>query len=207
MSIKKVIFIRHGETNWNAEQRWQGHTDIPLNEKGIWQAHETALKVKIHEPQILLSSDLGRAMQTAQIIAELNCIQVQPSPSLREVSTGAAEGLTMGEVIDRFGKNSIERWRSIHPSDIDFAFPSGEVKKDALKRGLGAIENFLRTTSVKCAGFVFHGMLMRTLIHNIFPELQTPVTIANCKHFLLLFDPETNQWFPDGELAELVNAA
>jgi broad specificity phosphatase PhoE len=207
MKIKKAVFIRHGETDWNAEQRWQEHTDIPLNENGIKQANEVAARIKIYRPEVLLSSDLKRAHQTAQIIAKPLGIPVYTSEMIREVGTGAAEGLTLDEVIDCIGEDSILRWRSIDPAFLDFSFPGGETKRNALKRGRSAIESFLQEQRGFCAAFVFHGMLMRTLIHNIFPELQEPVTIVNCKHFHLGYDPESGEWIPYGELAELVKAA
>jgi broad specificity phosphatase PhoE len=205
--LKKVIFIRHGETGWNAERRWQGHTDIPLNERGRSQAREVAAKIQLERPQVLLSSDLVRAAETAGIIAESFSIPIYLTRRIREVGAGEAEGLTLDQIVGRFGEDAIQRWRSLNPEYLDFSFPGGEAKRQALKRGREVIEQFVLSTDATCVGIVFHGMIMRTLLHSIFPELREPVKIGNCKHFILLHDVGDRRWFPEGELEELVSAA
>jgi broad specificity phosphatase PhoE len=207
MNLKQAIFVRHGETQWNAERRWQGHTDIPLNSRGILQARKVAKKVAIHHPEMIISSDLSRAFQTARIIGNFIGIPVTPTIKLREVSIGDAEGMTMDQVVEHFGQDKIELWRSTEPSALNFSFPNGELKKTALERGRNAIEEYMLVNPAVSIGFVFHGMLMRTLLHDLFPSIQEPVTIVNCKHFILNFDVDSRKWMPAGELSDLVNAA
>ncbi|WP_336626183.1 MULTISPECIES: histidine phosphatase family protein [unclassified Microbacterium] len=107
-----LLLVRHGETDWNAARRIQGSTDIPLNDTGRAQARATAtgLAERMAEQYggvrpIVVSSDLSRARETAQIIAaELGTDVAHAYPQLRERSYGVAEGLTVDEYRARFGE-------------------------------------------------------------------------------------------------------
>ena len=107
-----LLLVRHGETDWNAARRIQGSTDIPLNDTGRAQARATAtgLAERMAEQYggvrpIVVSSDLSRAHETAQIIAaELGTDVAHAYPQLRERSYGVAEGITVDEYRARFGE-------------------------------------------------------------------------------------------------------
>src|SRR5689334_18268303 len=106
----RVLAIRHGETDWNVDSRIQGQLDIPLNARGRWQAGrlEAAL---VDEPiDAVYASDLQRAMQTAAPVAAVAGRPVRAEPGLRERSFGAFEGLTFGEIEERWPLESA-RWR------------------------------------------------------------------------------------------------
>lgn len=92
-----IYIVRHGQTDWNIEGRNQGHTDIPLNEKGIKQAEETAKKLKGKNFDLAFSSPLTRAYQTAQIICKNNIIVDE---RLIERSNGDLEGKLKEEYKD-----------------------------------------------------------------------------------------------------------
>lgn len=191
---KTVVLIRHGETDWNAEQRWQGHCDVPLNQTGVAQAKKLSDDLRCFELEVLLSSDLARAHETAQIIAQRLRIQVFNTRQLREVNVGAAEGLGYQEVILRFGMIAIERWRSIQSEDLSFAFDGGETKLEAVRRAEAAVGSFLAKTSAKCVGIVSHGMLIRTLVHYLIPELEEALPVKNCAYYVLSYDPFLPGW-------------
>jgi broad specificity phosphatase PhoE len=199
MMLKQVLLIRHGETDWNAEQRWQGHNNIPLNRVGIAQAEALAEKVGNFSPEVLLSSDLARAQQTAQVIARRLKIPFYIAEQLREVNVGGAEGLGTEEIVQRFGPETIRRWRSIHPDDLDFAFDCGETKLAAVRRALKELVQFLHSTEVDSVCVVTHGMLIRTLIHYLFPRLETPLPVSNCAHYALTYDTSLRRWDLVGE--------
>lgn len=206
MSIKSVLFIRHGETAWNAERRWQGRSDIPLNEVGISQARETARKLADSGLEVLVSSDLQRARETAQIIgADLGCPTLT-SDALREIHLGEAEGLLADEVLLRIGEEAVTTWGSILPENLGFSFPSGESKRQALDRAVPFIETFLNSDLRTSIGFVSHGALMRTVLHNFFPGLTGPIRIPNTKFFSMLYDTDSGEWSATGEFAELVSS-
>ena len=97
MSTTKLCLIRHGETTWNAERRLQGHTDIPLNTKGIQQARQMAQAIKNAKLSFdaLYTSDLKRAADTANAIVELFGVEARADSALRERHFGALQGLTI----------------------------------------------------------------------------------------------------------------
>jgi broad specificity phosphatase PhoE len=98
MSRRLVLMARHGETDWNVEGRWQGHTDVPLNENGRAQARSVAEALREVGLSGLVSSDLARARETAEIIAAALGLDVAyVDPDLRERMFGVFEGLTLGE--------------------------------------------------------------------------------------------------------------
>ncbi len=204
MSRKRVFLVRHGETAWNAEMRWQGHIDLPLNEAGRAQAEALSERLSSAGIEVILSSDLVRARQTAEILARPHGAAVHLSDRLREVHVGEVEGLQRDAVIERFGEDSLAAWRDL--DNRDFAFPGGESKHQALSRGLPAIEGFVQWTSARTVAIVFHSLLMRLVLYAWFPELKQPLGISNCRCFELSYDPETRTWHPEGELQELLAA-
>jgi broad specificity phosphatase PhoE len=98
MTRRLVFMTRHGETDWNVEGRWQGHTDIPLNENGRAQARAVAEALRSEGVPAIVSSDLARAHETAQIIgASLGIAVAYVDADLRERMFGVFEGLTRVE--------------------------------------------------------------------------------------------------------------
>ena len=105
-----ILLARHGETDWNAARRVQGHTDVPLNERGREQAR--ALAEELHDEPLdaVYASDLLRAHETARIVAERKGLDVIVLPELRERDFGTWEGLTDVEVLDRFPQARTGTW-------------------------------------------------------------------------------------------------
>jgi broad specificity phosphatase PhoE len=104
----KLIAIRHGETEWNAQGREIGQLDSPLTERGIQQARLVAGRLNQGVFHALYSSDLGRAIQTAEIIAAKCQKPVQLDAGLRERHMGIFQGLTLPEMRERFPKERAE---------------------------------------------------------------------------------------------------
>lgn len=192
--LKEVVLVRHGETDWNAQQRWQGHSDVPLNPEGIRQAEKVAEELRQYNLEVLLSSDLARAHQTAQIIARKQAVPIVTSDKLREVHVGGAEGLGYQEALDRFGREAILRWGSVLQSDLEFAFPQGETKLKAVKRALRVTGEFLQNVGATRVGIVSHGMLIRTFLHYLFPQLKIPSVLPNCGYFTLAYEVSRQKW-------------
>ena len=96
--VVRLVLWRHGQTAWNAERRFQGHSDIALDETGQDQARNAARYLAAMEPSVIYSSDLARAAQTAGYLARLTGLPVQPDKDLRERGGGAWEGLTDSEI-------------------------------------------------------------------------------------------------------------
>ncbi len=97
-----LILIRHGETDWNATLRYQGHAAIPLNDAGRRQAELAGRRLVRLRPTTLYTSDIRRAAETAAIIGEACRLAPQPMPDLREIDVGQWEGLTPEELYRRF---------------------------------------------------------------------------------------------------------
>ncbi len=196
----KIWLVRHGSTDWNARLRWQGHIDIPLNEEGRAQAKRVAGELSERPLGAILSSDLLRARQTAEAIAAPRALRVYPTDKLREVDVGDLEGLTTPEVIERFDPVDVSRWRD--ERELDWPFPNGESKREALLRGLTAIEGFMRWTAAREIAVVCHSLILRVMIHTLFPAIEEQVHVPNCQSFEIEFDGTSNRWTAFGELAE-----
>lgn len=98
MTTKRVVLWRHGQTTWNTENRFQGHADVPLNEIGMQQAREAAQLLANLSPAAIISSDLQRALHTAQQLGALIDCDVVADPQLRETDVGEWSGKTIDEI-------------------------------------------------------------------------------------------------------------
>jgi broad specificity phosphatase PhoE len=104
-----LMLVRHGETEWNVQRRYQGQSDVPLSELGRRQAEMIARRLAKSEIDAVYASDLKRAWETAQAIAEKNGLDVFSEPRLRELKFGILEGLTFDEAQERYPE-MIEAW-------------------------------------------------------------------------------------------------
>jgi 2,3-bisphosphoglycerate-dependent phosphoglycerate mutase len=104
-----IVLVRHGETDWNREHRFQGHADPPLNEAGRAQARELARTLAAEPFERAYTSPLRRALETAEIVTAGRAIAVEPDPSLLEVDVGSWSGLTVADVEARFPE-AHQRW-------------------------------------------------------------------------------------------------
>jgi broad specificity phosphatase PhoE len=107
--VTTLLLVRHGETDWNREGRFQGHADPPLNDLGRRQAAAVAEQLARAGTSAVYSSDLRRAFATATIVAARLGVTPHPHPGLREVDVGAWSGLTRDEIAERFPE-SFQRW-------------------------------------------------------------------------------------------------
>jgi len=107
--VTTLILVRHGETDWNAQHRWQGHSDTELNDAGREQARRLA--EGLGRVDALYSSDLSRARETAEILAGTIGVEVRFDQRLRERGFGAWEGLTTEEIESSFPDEQ-RRWRA-----------------------------------------------------------------------------------------------
>jgi alpha-ribazole phosphatase len=133
---RRLLIVRHGATPWNAEGRLQGQRDVPLDEDGCAQAAALARSLEDRPIDVVYSSDLGRARETAEIITKSRGLPIVPVPRLREMAFGAWEGLTMAEV----RQDNPELLRAWHRDPAATSPPGGERLVD-LEARVGA---FLR---------------------------------------------------------------
>lgn len=98
----EVTFVRHGQTEWNAAKRYQGRSDVPLSDVGRVQAHALQGALRDRDLDAIYASDLSRAWQTAQIIAEPHELPVRTDARIREFDFGEWEGLTWTQIVERW---------------------------------------------------------------------------------------------------------
>jgi broad specificity phosphatase PhoE len=104
-----LVLVRHGETDWNRENRFQGHADPPLNENGRAQARKLAGELRTERFAALYTSPLRRALETAELLAAELRLQAREETSLKEVDVGSWSGLTRTDVEARF-PDGFARW-------------------------------------------------------------------------------------------------
>ncbi|WP_036172763.1 histidine phosphatase family protein [Massilia sp. 9096] len=157
MTTSNIILIRHGETAWNAERRLQGHLDIPLNPEGQRQAALLAAALANEPIDLVVSSDLARARQTAQAVADALGMAVQVDAQLRERCYGGFEGLLYSEIEARFPAE-FAAWQA---RDVDAELPpgknTGETFRAFYARATGAILAWGAANRGKTLALVAHG--------------------------------------------------
>lgn len=155
MSNTRICFVRHGETNWNAERRMQGHIDIPLNANGISQAERLAnalIRVK-HSFDVIYSSDLERALHTANAVARALSLDVQITPRLRERNVGKLQGLLLSEAPVLLP----EIWQRHIARELDHDLGGGESIRTFHQRMQDILELFLSEHRGQSVLAVSHG--------------------------------------------------
>lgn len=152
--VTRICFVRHGETNWNIEQRLQGQMDLALNATGEAQAVAVGRRFVGSTATALYSSDLLRARQTAQPIAEALHLPIVLLPALRERHFGRCEGMTLEEISHQYDDDA----RAIQCHDPDYASPGGgESRRQHQVRILGCIEHLVREHAGQSIVVVTHG--------------------------------------------------
>lgn len=149
----RILAIRHGETAWNLESRIQGHTDIPLNDNGLWQAQRVAHTLQGEPLQAVYSSDLLRARTTAEAIARAQRLPTTLEEGLRERHFGHLEGLTHHEITERWPEQA-RRWRERDPA---FGPDGGETLQAFYDRCVGTLARLARRHPGGCIAVVAHG--------------------------------------------------
>ena len=107
--MTEFLLVRHGETDWNRDRRFQGHADPPLNETGREQARTLASELAGESLDAVYTSDLARANETAEIIARRLGVPVVVDAELREIDVGEWQGLTWPEIEERF-PDGVRNW-------------------------------------------------------------------------------------------------
>jgi broad specificity phosphatase PhoE len=158
----RIVLWRHGQTDWNVENRFQGHSDIPLNKVGEYQVVEAAKILAALKPDRIVSSDLIRAQKTAAALAALTDIKVEINPGIRETNGGLWEGRTA----DQNRADHGELFASWYEGGDEPAGVIGERRSDVARRAVAAIEketeNFAGTIV-----FVTHGGTVRSVLGSI----------------------------------------
>lgn len=164
--MTELLLIRHGETDWNRELRFQGQIDVPLNAIGHEQARRLALRLAAEPADALVCSDLIRTQQTALPISQQR-LQPFAAPThleaaLREQNFGAADGLRAQDIVARY-PDAMRQWMAFKE---DYAFEGGETTRQFHARVMAAVWALGRLHDGKTMVVVTHGgvldMIYRT---------------------------------------------
>ncbi|CAM3674053.1 histidine phosphatase family protein [Polynucleobacter arcticus] len=155
MTTTRLCLIRHGETAWNTERRLQGHTDIPLNARGEVQALQMARALQNANItfDVLYSSDLKRAADTAQAIVQLFGVEVKVESALRERHFGALQGLSISEA----PMLRPDIWQAHISRDLDHGLEGGESIQQFALRVQNALDQIRAQHAGKTILIVSHG--------------------------------------------------
>lgn len=137
--MKRLIILRHGETEWNREERFRGMADLPLTEKGLMQAQYAAARISQLKPDVIYSSPLKRAMQTAVIVGKVVSLPVHQEELLGDIDYGLWQGLSLAEAYNKYRKDYLQ-WLH-NPQMVNF--PQGEslpIVQERVKKLLKSIE-------------------------------------------------------------------
>jgi broad specificity phosphatase PhoE len=152
-----ILIARHGQSDWNATKRWQGHADRPLTQKGRGQAEALAARLAHIDLDAIYSSDLGRARDTAAVVADSQGLDVRIEPDLREVDVGSWSGLTRAEAEERFPEG-FARWQQGYPGWED-----GESYEAMTDRVIAAVKRIAAEHPDERVLVVSHGGPIRAL--------------------------------------------
>lgn len=190
-TITRLCLVRHGETDWNVEKRLQGHMDIPLNATGQKQAQCTAANLA-HQPiTAIYSSDLERAMSTAQAAATHLQLPVQAMTELRERHCGIFQGLTQDEARARYGAD-YDRYRGRDPH---FAIPGGETLLQVAERVKTCLTRLCQAHPDETILVVSHGGVL-DIAHRLATAkpLETPRDFLISNAALNWIEYRSNSW-------------
>lgn len=191
--FQKLYVFRHGETDWNIQQRIQGQLDIPLNGTGRAQAEALRPVMKRIGVEAILSSDLSRARETAQIVASEIGIPLFLDQGLREIHFGHAQGLSRADIGSKFGEDVAKRIRDTPLTDAETAFIGSETREEVTKRALNALIRFSSEHDFTHVGISTHGGIIRYLIQHILGSGVFPPKIPNGTVFPFILNLESGK--------------
>jgi broad specificity phosphatase PhoE len=183
--MKQVYVIRHGQTDWNAEGRWQGHEDVPLSDEGYKQAQALAKHLAHVDFAAVYTSDLQRARETGRALAEATHAPLVVDPRLRELHLGALQGLTHAEIRERY-PNDDEQMKTNY---LDHVVTGGESRRVMQARAYAAWQDMLEQTDSRPVALVSHGGTIRLLLLRVLDPAESEaimrLSIGNTSYTVL----------------------
>jgi broad specificity phosphatase PhoE len=152
-----LLLARHGETSWNRDGRFQGHADPPLSDAGREQARALAAELADAPLAAVYASDLRRAAETAEIVAERHGLSVRTDPALREVDVGEWSGLTWDEIRERYPLGAERHNVRGH------GWEDGESHEQMAERVLATLRKIAADHDGRQVLVVIHGGSMRAI--------------------------------------------
>ena len=189
--MQKIYLVRHGETNWNRQLRYQGQGDIPLNEEGCRQAKCIADYLAREKIETVYSSPLSRARETAALVAEKHCLELFVENGLMEIDFGEWEGRSYNE-LKKEEQDFAERW-FYNPDTI--TIPGGESYSSFKVRVLDGYERIRHTD--KNIAVVTHAGVIRVIVATVLDMPAANITrlkLSPASLTVLLYDDWENPY-------------
>ena len=194
--MAELILVRHGQSEWNLQNRFTGWKDVELTDLGIQEAHGAASKIKKDKIDIAFTSDLKRAQHTLDIILKDDHwqIPVEKNQALNERSYGSLEGLNKAETAEKYGAEQVHLWRR----SFDVVPPNGESLKNTYDRVLPYFHAHILPLLAegKNVLIVAHGNSLRSLmmyLEKLSPEKVVSLELATGIPIVYQLDSETLQ--------------
>ena len=194
MTHPRVILWRHGRAEWNVQYRWQGQSDIPLDEVGLEQAAAAAQRLAEYKPSLIVASDLMRAHRTAQFLADATGAPLITDERLRETNGGLWEGLTQDD-IRRDYADELAIWQRdmTRPAGI-----TGESRPAVAHRVAQAIHEHIEGMTSGTVVFATHGGAARDTVAHLLglphEHLGAFRVMVNCGWAILDREPARDAW-------------
>jgi broad specificity phosphatase PhoE len=177
-----VLLIRHGQSQGNAERRFGGHTATPLSTRGRRQAQATATSLKDEGLTAIYTSDLARAVETADVLAKLTGLSAQPTSAFRERSVGVMEGLTF----EHAAQQHPEQYAALLRRDFEHVLTGGESYRQLLDRARNKLDEIIAEHRGGKIAIVSHTGTICILVLHLMGALDSPklkpvwISSANC---------------------------
>ncbi|MCW2256362.1 putative phosphoglycerate mutase [Providencia alcalifaciens] len=195
----QVYLVRHGETEWNVARRIQGQSDSPLTATGRLQARQVAERIKSEGITHIITSDMGRTRETAQIIAEVCGCEIITEPRLRELNMGVLEQREIEMLTEQE-----EQWRkSLIDGTEGGRIPEGESMEELYERMLAALNSCLDLPKGSRPLLVSHGIALSTLLSRILgvpAYSERRLRLRNCS--ISRVDYQNSPWLANGWIVE-----
>lgn len=156
----KLYITRHGQTDWNIAGRYQGQSDTPLNEVGIHQAKQIARRLSTEDIHVIYTSDLSRAANTAQAIADFHQLEIKKDPRWRELSFGDWEGMTYKEM----SAHSPELFSKWMTDPLNTSTPNGETLAQLAERVKSAFDEIKSQHKDQTVLVIAHSGALQSLL-------------------------------------------
>jgi len=182
--MTQLFLARHGETDWNREGRFQGQADPPLNAAGQAQARALAERLAGQSFDAIYTSDLRRAVETAQIVAQGLGLSVWVDTRLREVNQGEWEGILASDIAVRYPKE----WESRQQDPVNARPPGGETIAEVACRVWAAVDDIAGRYPTGSVLIVSHALALATLLcraSNLPLEQAYHLAPANGRHDII----------------------
>ncbi|MBZ0292801.1 MAG: histidine phosphatase family protein [Anaerolineae bacterium] len=190
MTVKRVILIRPGETNWNREGRWQGWVSNPLSDYGRAQALALGRFIRNIGMSTLYSSDLRRAKETAEILAKQLGYDPTYDERWRERKIGEWQGMTLAEIRAWYP----EQYSQLQANVDDFRVPGGESRSEVRKRVVAAFKDLLAQDRGNTIGLISHTTSTHMLLYDLVPDYDIYSHVLGNTSVTTIALDANNQW-------------